>query len=119
MATIKSEARIQQECVIGFHNKYKDLRGCLFAVPNGGARSITEGNLLKKTGVVPGVSDLILLYNKRAWLFELKNALGHQSVYQKKWQKLMESQGFRYMIYRDSNSFMNIIDKIINNEIKM
>jgi len=119
MATIKSEARIQQECVIGFHNKYKDLRGCLFAVPNGGARSITEGNLLKKTGVVPGVSDLILLYNKRAWLFELKNALGHQSVYQKKWQELMESQGFRYMIYRDSDSFMNMISKIINNEIKM
>jgi len=31
----------------------------------------------------------------------------------------MESQGFRYMIYRDSDSFMNMISKIINNEIKM
>ncbi|ROS05724.1 VRR-NUC domain-containing protein [Sinobacterium caligoides] len=32
----------------------------LFAIPNGGGRSKTEGALLKKTGVKAGVSDLFL-----------------------------------------------------------
>lgn len=109
----KSENRIQQECVIFFHNTYPHLRGCLFAVPNGGARSVLEGVLLKKTGVVPGVSDMILLYRGEAYLFELKTEVGVQSDKQLVWQKLMESQGFKYMLIRSSGVFETIIKTII------
>lgn len=109
----KTENRIQQECIIHFHNKYPKLRGCLFAVPNGGARSIREGLLLKQTGVYPGVSDLILLYKEQAWLFELKTEVGHQSKKQKAWEKLMKEQGFEYFLIRDKSLFEEILETII------
>lgn len=109
----KSENRIQQECVIKFHNKYPKLRGLLFAVPNGGARSIREGKLLKATGVVPGVSDMIFIYNKNVYCFELKTQIGIQSTRQINWQKLVEDQGVDYFIIRDSDLLIQIIDNII------
>jgi hypothetical protein len=111
--TYKSENRIQQECVIHFHNTYPELRGLLFAVPNGGARSITEGLLLKKTGVVPGVSDMIFLYKGAAYLFELKTEKGTQSEKQINWQKLVQKQGFKYFIIRSEIEFAAIVKLII------
>ena len=113
MATHKSENRIQQECVIHFHNTYPHLRGCFFAVPNGGARSIREGALLKKTGVWAGVSDMILLYNAQAYLFELKTVVGKQSNKQIAWQKKMEAQGFQYFIIRSKDVLAGILTQII------
>lgn len=44
--------------------KYPMLRW-LFAVPNGGKRSLKTASLLKQTGVKPGVPDLMLLYPSR------------------------------------------------------
>jgi hypothetical protein len=61
----KSEDRIQQECYRWFHNTYPELRGLLFHVPNGGKRDGREAKKLKTMGVVPGVADLIFLYNGR------------------------------------------------------
>jgi hypothetical protein len=116
---MKTENRIQQECVMAFHNKYPQFRGCLFAVPNGGARSVQEGQLFKQTGVIPGVSDLILLLNGKAWLFELKNEIGKQSAKQIDWQKLMESQGFSYFLIRDKDLFMKLVERIIANYVKI
>lgn len=111
--TYKSENRIQQECVIHFHNTYPKLRGLLFAVPNGGARSIMEGLLLKKTGVVAGVSDMIFLYKGSAYLFELKTENGYQSDKQINWQKLVQEQGFKYFLIRDVELFATILKTII------
>ncbi len=109
----KSENRIQQECYMWFHNTFPELRGCLFAVPNGGARSPIEGKLFKETGVVPGVSDMLLMVDSRTTCFELKNALGHQSRKQVAWQKQIESKGFDYHLIRDLNTFKEIVDKLI------
>ena len=57
--TYKSEDQIQHECYKWFHNTYPHLRGLLFAVPNGGARSALQGKIFKMTGVVAGVSDML------------------------------------------------------------
>lgn len=103
---MKSENRIQQECVMYFHNTYPKLRGCLFAVPNGGARSAREGKLLKETGVWAGVADMLLMYNGVTTCFELKTEIGSQSNKQIRWQRLMEEQGFRYYIIRDIKEFI-------------
>jgi len=111
--TYKSENRIQQEAVIAFHNKYPNLRGCLFHVPNGGM-SAQHGKLLKQIGVVAGVSDLIFLYDGTATLFETKNKYGKQQPVQENWQRLMEKQGFKYYVYRSKELFMEIIKNIID-----
>jgi hypothetical protein len=112
--TYKSENRIQQECYMWFHNTYPHLRGLLFAVPNGGARSITEGKLFKQTGVVAGVSDMILLYDATPYCFELKTILGSQSQKQKEWQAKVESQFISYYVIRSLNEFQTIVKTIIH-----
>ena len=61
----KSEDQIQHECYVWFNNTHKDLRGCLFAVPNGGARSALQGRIFKMTGVVPGVADMLFMYKSK------------------------------------------------------
>lgn len=109
----KSENRIQQECCMWFHNEYEQFRGLLFAVPNGGARSSTEGALLKATGVISGVSDLLLMVDTETFCFELKNFYGHQSDNQRKWQKLVEREGFKYYIIRDLKQFQEIVKPIM------
>lgn len=116
--TYKSENRIQQECYMWFHNNFPKLRGLLFAVPNGGARSIREGKLLKDTGVVPGVSDMLLMYKANVYCFELKTIIGSQSKLQKNWQKIVESHGFDYFIIRNLEEFINLINDIIKDEIR-
>lgn len=109
----KSENRIQQECYMWFHNQYPYLRGLLFAVPNGGARSSREGKLLKDTGVVPGVSDMLLLYDGITTCFELKTEVGEQSQLQVKWEKKVNRHKFNYYIIRNLEQFKLIIKDII------
>ena len=109
----KSENRIQQECYMWFHNTFPHLRGSLFAVPNGGARSPFEGKLFKETGVVPGVADMLLMVSGKTYCFEMKNALGHQSKKQIAWERHITNQGFNYYIIRDLSLFQEIVNRII------
>lgn len=109
---MKSEARIQQECIIKFNNKFIELRGLLFHVPNGAGNSI-RGKFEKNIGVVRGVSDLIFLYKGTAYLFELKTKTGVQSSFQRKWQHKVEENNFKYYIVRDSSLFIDIVTSII------
>lgn len=111
--TYESEDRLQQKCFVWFWNTYPKLRKLLFAVPNGGARSSREGALLKETGVVAGVSDMIFLYNQRAYCFELKTIVGRQSEKQEEWQKIVESQQVPYFIIRELSLFKNVIEAIL------
>lgn len=109
-----SEDRIQQNAYMWFHNEFPQYRGLLFAVPNGRKRDVIDAKILKMTGLFPGVSDLIFLFNKKAYLIETKTEKGEQSDNQIDWQKLVESQGFEYFIYRDLETFQSIILNIIN-----
>ena len=109
----QSEDALQQKCVFWFHNAYPHLRGLLFAVPNGGSRNAREGQKLKRTGVVAGVSDLILLYMGSAFLLELKTETGSQSKKQKDWQSKAEQEGFEYFVIRSLAKFKSVIKTII------
>lgn len=118
MSSHKTEDRIQQECFMWFWNTYPQYRKLLFAVPNGGARSSQEGKLLKKTGVVAGVSDMILLINAKAYCFELKTVIGVQSKKQKDWEYKVKNQGFNYYLVRNKDDFEYIIKNIIKENEK-
>ena len=50
------ESHIQRACVRWFALQYPELKGILFAVPNGGGRSKIEAGILKAEGVTAGVS---------------------------------------------------------------
>lgn len=54
-----------------------------FHVPNGGWRTKAEARILKAMGVVAGVHDLIVLWDRRAFLIELKADDGELSQAQR------------------------------------
>ncbi len=113
------EHRIQSSCVSWFKLQYRNLRGRLIAVPNGGKRDETTASNLIKEGVVSGVSDLILLKPKGGYgalLIEMKTAKGTQSPSQKDWQKNLCAEGeYKYVICRSLEDFM----REVNGYLKM
>lgn len=106
------ESRIQQICVKWFRLKYSELARLLFAVPNGGARRPIEGKIMKAEGTLAGVSDLILLYPSKgfyALCIEMKTKKGRQQPSQKLFQRAVEDVGYKYVICRSFDDFMNEI----------
>lgn len=81
-------------------------------MPNGGARSKATAAILKATGVLPGVSDLVLLHKGRAIFIEVKTELGRQSTSQWEFQRAIEAQGFPYWLVRSAAETLDLIDKI-------
>lgn len=112
-----NESKLQQTCVKWFNYQYIEFRGCLFAVPNGGARDAVTGRILKMEGVVAGVADLILLVpNKHhhALLIEMKTEKGRQSPSQREWQKNIEQYNYKYVICRSLDDFIKTINDYLN-----
>ena len=122
----QEEHNIQCACVRWFGYAHPELRGLLFAVPNGGARSKATAGMLKAEGVVAGVADLILLKPQylhltdeyeaetyHALCVEMKTATGRQSVEQIKWQFKVEKFGYKYAVCRSLDEFINTIENYL------
>mgnify|MGYP001521482673 FL=1 len=110
------EHRLQCDCVSWFCLQYPAWRGLLFAVPNGGRRDGITGKKLKDEGVVPGVSDLLLLYPSgkyHALCVEMKTPKGRQSEVQKAWQRAVERAGYKYALCRSLADFITTIEKYL------
>ena len=114
----KTEDQIQAEIFKWFHNEYctkfSNPRCCIFAVPNGGLRSKHEAMKLKSTGVVAGVSDLIVLLPNRCLFVEVKTDVGRQSDKQKEFEQIVKKLGFEYQLVRSLNDFLTFINVYIN-----
>ena len=108
---MKTEAKIQQEITVWFRNNYQRLdKGVLFSVPNerkGGYMAMKD---LLLTGLLSGVSDLVVVLKGRIIFIEVKNAVGKQSPNQKRFQKQVENLGFPYHLVRTLESFKKIIE---------
>lgn len=104
------ESQIQQACVHWFRMQHPDK--VLFAVPNGGARDPITGAILKAEGVMPGVSDLILLYPSggyHALCIEMKTDKGRQQPSQIEFQKAVERYKYKYVVCRNIDTFVEAI----------
>lgn len=124
MATIKPESKIQQEIVIEVNNKY-----CLkhhipqliiYSVPNGIPIPIPPNeraralDLLHKTGMLNGASDLILQgVNGRILNIEVK-AETKQSPAQIDFQNKVENLGGRYILVYSKEDAVEKINQNIN-----
>jgi hypothetical protein len=107
------EHRIQVACFNWFNVQYPKFRGLLYHVPNGGWRDKVVAAKLKAGGVVPGVADLALDMARGGYhgmKIELKTAKGKQSPAQREWQRLVEAQGYRYIICHSLDEFKKEID---------
>ena len=108
-----SEDQLQSTCYQYFHNQYPNLRGLLWAVPNGGSRNKIEAMKLKATGVISGVYDLHFFHKKTLHLFELKVGSNKLSENQTNWGLQLCAHGAEIYEIRDFETFKNIIDVII------
>lgn len=108
----KTESRIQQEIIIWFRNNYclkhHDPRSCIFSVPNDSANAKEQMRKIA-TGLMSGVSDLIVVHGGRLLFVECKDDKGRQSEKQQEFQQIIEAQGFSYHVVRSLDEFKQLI----------
>ena len=97
------ESRLQIACVAWFRAQYASIWNLLFSVPNGGARSKTEGAILKAEGATRGVADLLLLVARGgfgALAIEMKTTSkkSDQSDEQIDWETAATQAGNKYVV---------------------
>jgi hypothetical protein len=95
---MKNDEHFEQVAVIEwFRAQYPLIKGCLFAIPNGGVRNIGTAIKLKKEGVRAGVADLFLMVPKgsKSGLFiEMKAKGGKVQENQAEFLKLADQMGY-------------------------
>lgn len=111
------EHRLQCACVRWFRLAYTQHHHNLFAVPNGGYRTPATAAKIKAEGALPGVSDLILLIARGGYhglLIEMKTDKGRQSEAQREWQRLIEADGYKYVVVRSIEEFIKVVNDYLN-----
>ena len=108
-----TELRIMQECFTWFWNTYPHLRRLFFRIKNEGTSRIS-GAIGKATGIIPGVSDMILLAKGTAVFIEFKTPEGKQSESQKKWQTHIENFGYSYHLVHSLSEFQTLCQKLVS-----
>ena len=113
-----TEDNLQQKIYVWFNNNYclkhHNNRFMIFSVPNGGTRNVIEAKKLKATGLLAGVSDLIIVLDGKVLFIELKNENGIQSNTQKDFEARVTNLNHNYYLVRSLDQFKQIIE----NEIK-
>lgn len=108
-----AEDDLQMQCVRWFRLQYPQLARLLHHSPNGGRRDAREGARFKQMGTQAGFPDLILLVASQGYhalLLELKTRTGRQQDSQKEYQRLAEAQGYRYVVIRSLEAFMDEVN---------
>ena len=98
----KSEFTIQVE-IITYCRKNNII---CFSVPNEATRNNSK---YIQSGVLAGVSDLIVLNNGKTYFVELKDYKGKQSDKQKEFESTVTSEGFKYFLIRSLEEFKKIV----------
>lgn len=114
------EHKMQCSMVKWFRLKYPSMRHNLFSVPNGGRRDVVTGAKLKAEGVLPGVSDLILLKRNKSYgalLIETKTKKGIQQKSQKEWEMKITEDGYKYVVVRSLDEFIKVVTEYLNDYI--
>lgn len=84
-----------------FDLQYRDLRGRLAAVPNGGHRHKAVAGKLKAEGVRSGFPDLMLLTPRNDYhglVIELKTKTGKATPAQLDWLNWLADQGYQAVL---------------------
>ena len=112
ISELEAEERIQTACYVYFHNTFPEHRGLLCYNLNNSKNKI-DGARNKAMGIQKGRSDLVLYWQGRAVMIEMKTPTGEQSPEQIEWQAKVEAQGFPYYIVRSLPEFQELIFSIL------
>jgi hypothetical protein len=97
---VPTEHEEQREVVRWFRQTYPGVR--IFAIPNGGARGISQAARLKAEGVSAGVPDLFIPAHS-LWVEMKRRKGGTVSKDQKDWIEYLESAGHRVIVSRGAD----------------
>lgn len=108
-----TEHHLQVECVRWFRLKHhKD--GIIYAVPNGGKRTLTEGAIKRYEGMTVGIPDLHIPVPRKGYAslyIEMKNGkAGRLSDNQKEMIERLRSYGNKVEVVRTLDEFMAVVD---------
>ena len=110
-----SEDILQSQIFRWYHNTYctklNSPRHLIFSVPNGAYTSKAQAMKLKATGLIAGVSDLIIIRPNKITFCELKIGTGKQSDKQIDFQNTVTALGFDYVICRSLEEFKKIFNE--------
>lgn len=99
-AKVKTESSHQIRLVGRIRHFYPDV--VVFAIPNGGGRTYMEATKLKEEGVLPGVSDLMVLEARGGWFglfIEMKREVGgNVSEQQRDFMKTARERGYKCVV---------------------
>ena len=107
-----TESKIQSDCVVWLWNTRQETRGLFFAVTNN-SENIGRAMQRKAVGLVPGVSDCLLIWEGTVYCFEFKTESGRQSSAQIEWMQKVTTQGINYYLVRSLEQFKKIINEIL------
>ena len=110
------ESKLQTACVTWFRLQYPNY--LLFAIPNGGARNLITGVIMKREGVLPGVPDLFLAYanfSHYGLFIEMKSDKGKLSESQKNIIDKLKLVGYHVEVCNSIKSFKNAIENYLTN----
>lgn len=109
---MKSESAVQQEIVVFFRNNYclknSNPRCAIFSVPNERS-NVKEQMRMIATGLMAGVSDIIVVMPNKVLFVEVKDSKGTQKPKQKDFQAIIEALGFEYHLVRSLDDFKAIL----------
>lgn len=108
-----TEEHVQQSIIIWFNNNYclksQNPRGLIFSVPND-TKNFMELKRKKNTGLLSGVSDLIvILPNAKVLFIEVKFGINKQQQNQIEFQKRIEELNHSYHVVYSLENFKTII----------
>ena len=100
-------------------NKHPEL-ALLYAIPNGGKRSIKTARMLKATGVKAGVPDMCLpvpRYPYHGLYIELKRRKGGRvSEKQSEWLHDLRKEGYKTCVCYGSDEAIQVIEEYLKGE---
>ena len=97
---VPTEHEEQRELVAWFRRQYEGVR--IFAIPNGGARSMATAGRLKVEGVSAGVPDLFIPA-WRLWVEMKRTKGGSVSAEQRDWIAYLEGCGYTCMVAKGAD----------------
>ena len=106
----KPEYVLQCQCVEWVKRNYPDY--IIFSVPNEATHR--NSTYYAKSGVLKGVSDLIIVLPQKVIFVELKAEKGYQRPEQKTFQTKIENLNQKYYICRSLEEFKCIINNELN-----
>lgn len=116
-AWLYTEDALQTRCIGFLRLKYR--KKIFFHAPNGGNRNVKEAKKFKSMGVLPGVSDIMILNRCRGYsglAIELKKKGGRLRDSQKDFLNKCAEEGYKCAVVYNFDAFMDLVDWYFNKD---